>query len=155
MKTIPLSLFLALACFSLGGCLTAPVGKSGGPGAITVQNTNPMAILNAARPIFAESGYSGGPGNFPDSISFQKPTGRLGKVMYGSFDNSPAIRVTISMIQLPGTNDYRLVPHVARVNNPGEAGFEDTSRMLQLWSGEFKPLLRKVAEQAGAAGPGY
>lgn len=151
MKVLPL--VLSFLVFLLGGCLTTPVGKTGGPGSITVQNSNPFAILNAAQTVFAESGYSGGPGNFPESISFEKPAGAMGKLFYGSYGNTTTIRVKISMVQIPGTNDYRLVPHVSRVTDAGQAGFEDDQRMLGMWSGQFKPLLRKVAAQAGGAGP--
>jgi hypothetical protein len=124
-------------------------------GAITVKNTNVSAILNAAQSVFSESGYTVSGSNYPQSVSFDKPSGSLGKLMYGSYGVTTTIRVTLSMIPLPGTNDYRLSPQVSRVSDAGEAGFEDSNKMLGLWSGEFKPLLRKVAAQAGGAGPGY
>jgi len=39
------------------------------------------------------------------------------------------------------------------VTNAGQAGFEDSRKMLGLWSGEFMPLMRKISAEAGGAGP--
>lgn len=152
MKNLPL---VSLVCtVFLGGCLTTPVG-SGGPGSLVVKNTNVNAILNAAQPVFAQAGYTVSGANYPVSVSFDKPSGALGKLAYGSYGVTTTVRVTLSMTQLPGTNDYRLNTRVSRVSDAGEAGFEDDQRMLGVWSAEFKPLLRQIAQQAGGADPGY
>lgn len=143
-----------LCSILLGGCLTSSP-SSGGIGSFTVENTNVNAILNAAQSVFSESGYTVSGSNYPQSVSFDKPAGAFGKLMYGSYGVTTTVRVTLSMIPLPGTNNYRLSTRVSRVSDAGEAGFEDDQRMLGLWSGEFKPLLRKIAAQAGGAGPGY
>jgi hypothetical protein len=135
--------------------MTTPVAKTGGLGSVTVQNTNVGAIQSAAQSVFMNYGYSPAPGDFPNSIAFQKPAGAFGNLMYGSYGVSTTIRCTIAMNQIPGTNDYRLVPRVTRVSDAGEAGFEDSQRMLGVWSGEFGPLLRQVQQQAAGAGPGY
>jgi len=149
MKSLP---FVTLACcFFLGGCLTTPVARSGSAGA--VPNTNAFALMNAARSVFAEYGYTPGPSNFPQSISFDKPAGSFGKLMYGSYGVSTTVRVKLLMVQRPGTNTYQLSTKVSRVSNAGEAGFEDSQKMLGLWSAQFKPLLQKISAQAANAGP--
>lgn len=146
-----LSLLLSLV---LAGCLTTPTSSSGGMGGITVQNTNPSAIIAASQTAFAQSGYSVSSVNFPTSISFDKPAGKLGELMYGSYGVTTTIRAKLSLVQIPGTTDYRLKTDVSRVSDAGEAGFEDSTKMLGLWSGEFKPLLRQIQAQAAGAGPG-
>lgn len=150
MKTVGL-LALTLA---LAGCLTKPVDKSGGFGAITVPNTNVNAIIAAAQSTFASYGYSLGPSNYPDSISFDKPSGAFGNLMWGSYNTPVTVRAKLLMTPVPGTNDFRLSVKVARVSDAGEAGFEDSTKMLNAWSGEFLPLLRKIQAAAAGAGPG-
>lgn len=147
-KPFPASLLLAIV---LTGCLTTPVSSSGG---ITVQNTNPSAIIGAAQSVFAQSGYSVSAVHYPDSISFDKPAGKLGELMYGSYGETTTIRVKLSLTPIPGTNDYRLGSSVFRVSDAGEEGFEDSTKMLGVWSAEFKPLLREIQAQAAGAGPG-
>jgi len=40
------------------------------------------------------------------------------------------------------------------VSDAGEAGFEDDTQMLGMWSGQFGPLLQQIRAQAAGAGPG-
>ena len=143
-----------LLCFILTGCLTKSTSNSGGIGGTKVQNTNPSAIIAAARTVFAQSGYTIGGVDYPSTISFDKPAGKLGELMYGSYGTTTTVRVKLSLVPIPGTNDYWLKPSVFRVSDAGEAGFEDSTKMLGLWSGEFKPLLRQIQAQAAGAGPG-
>ncbi len=124
-------------------------------GAATVQNSNPSAIIAAAQSVFPESGYTISGSNFPQSVSFDRPAGTFGKLMYGSYGVTTTIRVTLNIDQIPGTGNYRLSTKVSRVSDAGQAGFEDSQKMLGLWSSQFKPLLAKIATQAGGAGPGY
>jgi hypothetical protein len=151
-RFLPLS--LSLCAFLLAGCLTAPVDDSGGMGATTVPNTNPTAIVSAAQTVFANYGYTPGPVNYPDSISFDKPSDAFGKILYGSYGTTTSVRVKLKMVQVSTiTNDYRLSTQVSRVTDAGEAGFEDSQKMIGLWSGEFGPLLKQVSAQAANAGP--
>jgi hypothetical protein len=149
----PFSVSLLL-CFILASCLTKPTSNSGGIGGTKVQNTNPSAIIAAARTVFAESGYTISGVDYPSTISFDKPAGKLGELMYGSYGTTTTVRAKLSLVRVPGTNDYWLKPSVFRVSDAGEAGFEDSTKMLGLWSGEFKPLLRQIQAQAAGAGPG-
>ncbi len=149
MKSLPL---VPLVCsLFLIGCLTTPVAKPGGAG--VVPNTNPFAIITAAQSVFAEYGYTPGPSSFPDSISFDKPAGGFGKLMYGSYGVTTTVRSTLLIVQVPGTNDYQLRTKVSRVSDAGEAGFEEDEKMLGAWSAQFKPLLEKISLQAANAGP--
>lgn len=145
-----------LAAFSLAllmtGCLTSPVESSGGMGSVTVINSNPSAIVAAAQAVFPQSGYQLSGSNFPNSISFDKGSNKFANVMWGSFGNPQTIRVRVNINQIPGTNNYRLAPRVFSVSSAGEAGFEDKRPLMGLWSSQFGPLLRQVAEQAGGAG---
>lgn len=139
----------------MAGCLTSPVEKSGGPGSITVINSNPTAIVAAAQAVFPQAGYQLSGSNFPNAISFDKASSRFANVMWGSYGNPQTIRVRVNINPIPGTNNYRLVPKVFSVSSAGEAGFEDKRPLMNLWSSQFGPLLRQVAEQAGgAAAPG-
>jgi len=147
------SLLLAASFVSLvSGCLVSPVSKSGGPGSITVTNSNPAAIIAAAQAVFPQAGYQVGPANYPDSISFDKGSSRFANIMWGSYGDPQTIRVRVNISQIPGTNDYRLSPKVFSVSNAGEAGFDDPRPLMGLWSAEFGPLLKQVASQAGGAG---
>jgi hypothetical protein len=145
--------FLLLS-FVFTGCMTTQTSSSGGMGGITVQNTNASAIIAAAKTVFARSGYSMSSVEYPTAISFDKLAGRLGELMYSSYGVTTTIRVKLSLVPIPGTNDYRLKASVFRVSDAGEAGFEESTKMLGLWSGELKPLLRQVQSQAAGAGPG-
>lgn len=137
----------------LSGCLTVPVSESGGLGSVTANNTNPSALAAAAQAVFPQAGYQLSGSNYPYSISFDKASSRIANVMWGSYGNPQTIRVRVKMNQIPGTNNYRLVPKVYSVSDAGEAGFEDPRPLINLWAGEFGPLLRQVAAQAGGAGP--
>jgi len=145
---------LAAAAFALliSGCLASPVAQSGGIGSVTVTNSNPGAIVAAAQSVFPGAGYQLGPVNFPDSISFDKASSGFATVMWGSYGNPQTIRVRVNINQIPGTNNYRLSPKVFSVSDAGEAGFDDERPLMGLWSGEFGPLLKRVAAQAGGAG---
>lgn len=145
VKFFPLLSLVAL-CFS--GCLTTPVEKTG---SATARNTNPAAILSAAQSVFAESGYSAGPIDFPNSASFDKPSGAFGKILYGSYDQTTTVRARVTLTQIPGTSDYRLSAKTFAVTDAGDAGFE-SARPLLVGSGQFVPLLRKIAAQASDAG---
>jgi hypothetical protein len=152
-KTISLLGCCTLALLLFAGCLATPVSKSGGIGSVTVSNTNVNAIISAANNVFPQYGYTMGPINYPDSVSFDKPAGAFGKILYGSYGVTTTMRVTMTMVDLPGSNDYQLRTRVSRVSDAGEAGFEDSNKMMGLWSGEFKPLLEKISAQASGAGP--
>lgn len=145
-------LFLLVACLLLVGCMTAPVESSGGAAAVTVSNTNASAIAAAAQTVFPQYGYSMGPSNFPSSISFDKPSGAFGNVMWGSFNSPVTFRATLNMTPIPGTGDYRISVRVARVRSAGVAGFEDTTRMAGFWAREFRPILRQIQSTAADAG---
>lgn len=139
---------LALACVLLSGCATTPVAKTG---TTTATNTNPYAIVSAAQSVFANSGYSAGPTDFPNSVSFDKPSGALGKIMYGSYDQTTTTRCTMTITQIPGSNDYRLGARASTVQDAGEAGFESGRPIV--FDNQFNPLLRQIAAQASNAGP--
>lgn len=134
------------------GCLTSPVSQSGGIGSVTVTNSNPNAIVAAAQAVFPQAGYQLSGSNYPYSISFDKASSRFANVMWGSYGNPQTIRVRVNINQIPGTNNYRLAPKVFSVSDAGEAGFDDERPLMGLWSGEFGPLLKQVAAQAGGAG---
>ena len=148
-----ISLFGAVALsFLMSGCLTAPVSQSGGLGSVTVNNSNPNAIVAAAQTVFPQSGYQLSKSNYPYSVSFDKASNRFANVMWGSYGDPQTIRVRVNITRLPGTNDYRLSPKVFSVSDAGEAGFEDSRPLRGLWAAEFGPLLKQVAAQAGGAG---
>ncbi len=150
MKRLLPILLLAVSTF-LTGCLTTPVASSGGLGATTVPNTNPTAIISAAQTVFAQYGYTPGPMSYPDSISFDKPSGAFGTLLYGSYGTTTGVRAKLILTPLDG-GDYRLSTNVYRVTDAGEAGFEDSRKMMGLWAGEFGPLLEKIKAQAANAG---
>lgn len=129
--------------------MTTPVSKTG---VTTATNTNPYAIVSAAQSVFANSGYSAGPADFPNSVSFDKPSGAFGRIMYGSYDQTTTIRCTMTMTQIPGTSNYRLGARASVVQDAGDPGFE-SGRPLLIGDDQFNPLLRQVAAQASNAGP--
>ena len=143
---------VAVVAVLMSGCLVSPVSQSGGMGSVTVVNSNPNAIVAAAQAVFPQSGYQLSKSNYPVSISFDKASSQFANIMWGSYGNPQTIRVRVSINQIPGTNNYRLVPKVYSVSSAGEAGFEDKRPLMGLWSGQFGPLLKQVAEQAGGAG---
>lgn len=155
MKAVYVTIgFLALSLV-LAGCLTTPVSQAGGPGAVTIENTNPNAITAAASSVFANYGYSVGPTNYPSSVSFDKPGGTFDSVMWGSFGETTSIRVQLTMAPFGEGSDYRVTPTVFAVNDDGMAGFEDPRRLTSLWALEFKPIMRQIAAQAAGAGAGF
>lgn len=155
MKTLISSVVALAVALILAGCLASPVAGAGGLGSTTAVNSNVNAVIAAAQSVFAQYGYSTGPVNYPNSISFDKPAGGFGNVMWGNYGNPQTIRVRVKMLQVPGTNNIRLVPKVYSVSGAGEAGFDDQRPLMGLWTAEFGPVLRKVAAQASGAGTGY
>jgi len=154
MKTIASLLASLAVALLLSGCLASPVARSGGLGSNTAVNTNINAVVAAAQSVFAQYGYSMGPVDYPDSISFDKPAGGFGNVMWGNYGNPQTIRVRVQMLPVPGTGNIRLVPKVFSVSGAGEAGFDDQRPLMGIWTAEFGPILSKVAAQAGGAGAG-
>ena len=137
----------------LSGCLATPVAKSGGPGSITIQNTNAFAIGAAAQTVFPGYGYTSGPALLPDTISFDRPAGRTGELMYGSYNNPTTFRVRLRMVPITGTRDIRVTTQVFRVSNAGRSGFEQEVPMMRAWSGQFNAILRQIQSIAENAGP--
>jgi hypothetical protein len=148
-----LSVLPILATLLLTGCLTTPVEKSGGMGSVTVTNSNPTAIVTAAQSVFPNYGYTptfGGDG--VTSACFDKNSNRVANVLWGSYGDPQTLRVKMKIVQIPGTNDYRISPKVYTVSDAGEAGFESNRPLIGLWSSEFGPLLKKVSSQASGVG---
>jgi hypothetical protein len=122
-------------------------------GSVTVTNSNPTAIITAAQSVFANYGYTptfGGDG--VTSACFDKNSNRVANVLWGSYGDPQTLRVKIKIVQIPGTNDYRISPKVYTVSDAGEAGFESNRPLIGLWSSEFGPLLKKVSSQASGVG---
>ena len=143
-----------LTTLLLAGCLTTPVDKSGGPGSVTVTNSNPAAIVAAAQSVFPNYGYTPGFGNGISSVVFDKNSNKLANVLWGSYGCKQTIRVKVKIVQIPGTNNYLISPKVYTVSDAGEAGFESKRALMGLWGSEFGPLLKQVSQQASGAG-GY
>ncbi|MGC1479574.1 MAG: hypothetical protein WA771_03655 [Chthoniobacterales bacterium] len=143
---------LSIVAFVLAGCLVTPVGQSGGMGSVTIPDTSRMEIIDAAQDVFSEFGYEPGPSDFPDSISFDKPSGVAGQVAYGSYGETTTMRVKLAISEIAGTSDFRVSPAVFSVNDAGQAGFEDPTRRSQLLALEFKPILEKVRARAMGGG---
>ena len=144
---------ILLFALLLAGCLTTPVSKSGGMGSVTVTNSNPSAIISAAQSVFPDYGYTPAFGNGINSVSFDKNSNKLANVLWGSYGDPQTIRVKVKIVQIPGTNDYRISPKVYTISNEGETGFQSKRPLMGLWNAEFGPLLKKVADQASGSGP--
>lgn len=147
-----LTVVTSLASLLFAGCLTQPVSSSGGLGSVTVKNSNPSAIISAAQDVFPNYGYTPHGGNGVSSVSFDKDSNKMANVLWGSYDCPQTIRVKVRIVQIPGSNDYRISPQVYTVSDKGEAGFESKRALAGVWGAEFGPLLKKVASQAGGAG---
>jgi hypothetical protein len=118
---------------------------------VTVKNSNPGAIIAAAQSVFPNYGYTCSGGGL-SSVSFDKDSNKLANVLWGSYGCPQTIRVKMKIIQIPGTNNYRISPKVYTVSDAGEAGFESKRALMGLWNGEYGPLLNKVSSQASGAG---
>ena len=149
-RFLPLSCCLALV-FLLAGCLFRPMEKSGATGSTTIRNTTPEAIRRAAVPVFDRHGYTEGRSRFPQSLTFERPAGKLGEFMFGSFSQTTTFRVVLQLVPLAGSRDFRIIPSISRVNSAGVAGFERDTRMLGMWSGQLRPILREIDERASGA----
>jgi len=155
MKRLTASLFSFFVALFFAGCLTTPVADSGGVGAVTVTNTSVNRITAAAQNVFAQSGYSPGPVNYPAWVAFDKPATGFSNAMWGGYDRKTTIRARLYMTQIPGTNNYRLSTRIYAVANPGEPGFEDKHQLSGIWASEFGPLLQKIKTQASGASRGF
>lgn len=145
---------LPAATLLLAGCLVSPVERSGAPGSITIPNTNPAAVASAARDVFARYGYRPGPSGMPRWISFERPAGRTGEILFGGPLGNTAIRVRLELAPIPGTGDIRVMPGVRSVRNAGRAGFEnETPMLLRAWSAQLRPLMREIKSRSANAGP--
>ena len=133
----------------LTGCLSSPISSSGGIGGVTVHDTNVDAVTAAARNVFASRGYTLSGVDYPDSISFDKPSGGFGNVMWGNYGNPQTIRVRLAMLSIPGTDNIRLEPKVFSVSDAGEAGFDNARPLFGIWNAEFGPMLKDIARKAG------
>jgi hypothetical protein len=119
---------------------------------VTVKNSNPGAIVSAAQSVFPSYGYTWS-GTGLSSVSFDKDSNKLANVLWGSYNCPQTVRVKLKIVQIPGTDDYRVSPRAYTVSDAGEAGFESKRALAGLWNGEFGPLLKKVTAQAAGVGP--
>jgi len=149
-RLLPVFASLA-AAFLLAGCLFRPLADSGATGSTTIRNTTPDAIRRAAVPVFARHGYTERPGRFPRSLTFERPSGKLGEFMFGSMTQTTTFRVVLHLVPLPESRDIRINPAIFRVNNAGITGFEHDTRMLGMWSGQLRPIFREIDERAAGA----
>lgn len=149
MKISRLCFFSLLVSLVFVGCMASPISSSGGIGAVTVHDTNPDAVMAAARDVFATRGYKLSGSNYPKSISFDKRAGAFGNVMWGSYGNPQTIRVRLSMVPIPGKDDIRLEPRVYSVSDAGESGFDNARPLIGLWNAEFAPMMKDIARKAG------
>ena len=140
---------ILVSSWCLSGCLSSPVSSSGGIGAVTVRDTNADAVTAAARDVFSSRGYTLSGVDYPNSISFDKPAGGFGNVMWGSYGNPQTIRVRLVMVPVSGTDNIRLEPKVFSVSDAGEAGFDHARPLIGLWNAEFGPMLKDIARKAG------
>ncbi|MCX6961145.1 MAG: hypothetical protein NTZ08_01650 [Verrucomicrobia bacterium] len=140
---------VVISTWCLVGCLSSPITSSGGIGAVTVHDTNADAVTAAARNVFASRGYTLSGVDYPNSISFDKPAGGFGNVMWGSYGNPQTIRVRLAMMPIPGTDNIRLEPKVFSVSDAGEAGFDNARPLFGIWNAEFGPMLKDIARKAG------
>jgi hypothetical protein len=140
---------VVISSWCLVGCLSSPITSSGGIGAVTVHDTNADAVTAAARNVFASRGYTLSGVDYPNSISFDKPAGGFGNVMWGSYGNPQTIRVRLTMVPIPGTDNIRLEPKVFSVSDAGEAGFDNERPLFGVWNAEFSPMMKDIARKAG------
>lgn len=154
MKLITPLLSLSLLPLLMTGCLVTPVSESGGMGTVTVTNSNPGAIIAAAQSVFPNYGYSptfGGDGI--SSVCFDKNSNKVANVLWGSYGDPQTLHVKMKIVQIPGTNNYRITPKVSTISDAGEAGFESKHKLSGLWASQFGPLMKQVSAMATGAGP--
>ncbi len=149
---ILLALTLLALLLPLGGCLVTPVAESGGIGSVTVTNSNPDAIIAAARNVFPNYGYTLHNIHSRTSVSFDQSSNKVANVMWGSYGNPQTLRVKVQIAKIPGTNNYRISPRVYTVSDAGEAGFESKRPLMSLWNSQFSSLFDQIASQASGAG---
>lgn len=147
-----LSLLVLVLLTLLTGCLVTPVDNSGGIGSVTVTNSNPDAIIAAARNVFPNYGYTLHTMHYPTSVSFDQSGNKTARILWGSYGNPQTLRVKMQITSIPGGNNYRLSPKVYTVSDAGEAGFESKRPLVSLWNSQFAPLFQQVATQASGAG---
>jgi hypothetical protein len=140
---------VVISSWCLVGCLSSPITSSGGIGAVTVHDTNADAVTAAARNVFASRGYTLSGVDYPNSISFDKPAGGFGNVMWGSYGNPQTVRVRLAMVPIPRTDNIRLEPKVFSVSDAGEAGFDNERPLFGVWNAEFGPMMKDIARKAG------
>jgi hypothetical protein len=149
-RSLPVCVSLAIVCL-LTGCLFRPLADSGATGSVTIANTTPDAVRRAAVPVFARHGYIERRSRSPQSLTFERPAGKLGEFAFGSMTQTTSFRVVLQMVPLPGSRDIRIVPSIFRVNNSGVTGFESDTRMLGIWSTQLRPILREIDGRAAGA----
>lgn len=145
---------LSAGVLVLSGCLSYPTGQPG-PGTVTVPNTNPRAIFNAAETTFSNAGFTRTASHFPHSITFEQRQGH-GRTMGASFDTrASSYRVILQVAQLPGTHDFRLMPRVDRADHRNVADLGRRSQIVRVWSGQFQSLVVRTQTRAANAGPAH
>jgi hypothetical protein len=153
-KNFPIAaLFLLTLALLLNGCLVTPVQHSGGIGSVTVTNSNPTAIIAAAQNVFPNYSYTLHNVHYPSSVSFDQPSNKTARIMWGSYGDPQTMRVKVLIVQIPGSNNYRISPKLYTVSDSGEAGFESKRPIISLWNSQFSSLFRQIATQASGAGP--
>lgn len=154
-RRIKLPHALLAVSLALAGCVLSPVERSGGPGSVTIPNTNPVAIARASRTAFARYGFRQSRSAMPHWIAFDRPAGRTGEIMFGGIHaGDTAIRARLTMIPIAGTHDIRVMPTVLRVTDASSASFaRETGMLFRSWSSQLRPVLREIQAQASNAGP--
>ena len=145
---------LSAGVLVLSGCLSYPTAQSG-PGTVTIPNTNPRAIFNAAEMTFSNAGFTRSASHFPHSITFEQRQSP-GRKMAVSFDTrASSYRVILHIARLPGTHDFRLMPRVDRMDHRRVADVGRRSQIVRVWSGRFQSLVVRTRTRAANAGPAH
>lgn len=129
------------------GCTTPSTTKSGYP-EVVVERAGAPEIRNAVRRIMTGRGYRLR-SESPAALVFERPTGAVGREMYGSETDWPVLRVRIHTV--PESTGYRLFAVGSVVTHLGP--LEEEMAPDRAGTRELQNLLNSIQAEAEKAAP--
>jgi hypothetical protein len=120
-------------------------GRAEGASSVNVSKTTLEKVTAALKKVFVGDGFRVA-GEDPQGIVFERPARLAKDVSYSPVQGGTWERVTI-VINNTGEGSFNLQCYPAIVRDKDQGIFEEEDRVLDLFAGEYRRLMRRVARE--------
>ena len=135
---------------AFSGCRSASGPGSASFASVVIQNHSLEEIRTATAQVFRADGYAGGPAGSAQMV-FDREASRMTTMSRDGIAATQAGARTIERVRAEivslGGGSYRLQCQAYMVTGAGDAFFTDEVALLNIRSGPYRSLVKKVAKQ--------